>query len=544
MKLVCALLAGLALCCACHAQNELVNLALNAPYTLSPAPNYGLCTDPGDATQLTDGVYSEGYFWTQTGTVGWSGRTLIFINVDLGKVQPICGLSYNAAAGAAQVEWPQRILIYVSDDGVAWHQIGDLMDMIPGDLLPAPEIYGVRKLATTGLKTHGRYVQLAVMPRGAYSFVDEMEVYKGTDDMLQAALPGEAVPDVAMNLKSFGFNTLIQEQLGLDLDAARADLAAGLTQAQREALGAKAEALTARLGKMPPVPMAGFKAILPMTDLEKEIYAFQAEVWRAQGKPPLRVWQAHRWEYLGPSDEPAGEAAPRVAVRMMNGETRAEVVNFTNAGAQALKLRLRLTGLPGGTDPKYAVLREVLHTGTRRFVSVAAALPEMKKDGEYALLTVEPGMTRQVWVEFSPQDLEAGKHEGTLEVAGLPQGGTAPGTPVVVAFGIPVTLDISAVKFPEQTSLLVGGWDYTDSPSQYGVKPGNRAALIQYLKEHRVNMPWGTSAVMPEGAYNADGTLAIAPDTARFDEWVHNWEGAKLYMVFVAKGDAGGAFTG
>jgi hypothetical protein len=38
------------------------NLALRKPYTLEPSPNYAHCTDPGDATQLTDGQYTDGYF--------------------------------------------------------------------------------------------------------------------------------------------------------------------------------------------------------------------------------------------------------------------------------------------------------------------------------------------------------------------------------------------------------------------------------------------------------------------------------------------------
>ena len=40
------------------------NIALGIPYTLEPAPAYEHCTDPDDDKQLTDGVYTEGYFWT------------------------------------------------------------------------------------------------------------------------------------------------------------------------------------------------------------------------------------------------------------------------------------------------------------------------------------------------------------------------------------------------------------------------------------------------------------------------------------------------
>ena len=51
------------------------NIALGASYTLEPGPNYGLCSDPGDAEQLTDGVYTDGYFWAQLSTVGWQEKT-------------------------------------------------------------------------------------------------------------------------------------------------------------------------------------------------------------------------------------------------------------------------------------------------------------------------------------------------------------------------------------------------------------------------------------------------------------------------------------
>src|SRR4051794_17078460 len=36
------------------------NLALGRPYQLAPRPNYGPCTDPGDATDLTDGKHTNG----------------------------------------------------------------------------------------------------------------------------------------------------------------------------------------------------------------------------------------------------------------------------------------------------------------------------------------------------------------------------------------------------------------------------------------------------------------------------------------------------
>ncbi len=62
-------------------------------------PNYGLCSDPGDAEQLTDGVYTEGYFWVQKSTVGYAEKTPSMVTIDLGEVKPIRGVSYHTAGG-------------------------------------------------------------------------------------------------------------------------------------------------------------------------------------------------------------------------------------------------------------------------------------------------------------------------------------------------------------------------------------------------------------------------------------------------------------
>ena len=91
------------------------NIALGAKYTLWPAPNYSYCTEAGDATQLTDGKTTTDYFWTQPGTVGWSGAPYAVVTVDLGRVEPIAGASFDTAAGVAGVLWPAAIHLLVSD---------------------------------------------------------------------------------------------------------------------------------------------------------------------------------------------------------------------------------------------------------------------------------------------------------------------------------------------------------------------------------------------------------------------------------------------
>ena len=75
---------GSGLCAAAEAPGE--NLARGKPYRLAPAPTYRHCTDGGDRTQLTDGVYTKGYFWTQKTTVGWQNVNRAQVTIDLGAI--------------------------------------------------------------------------------------------------------------------------------------------------------------------------------------------------------------------------------------------------------------------------------------------------------------------------------------------------------------------------------------------------------------------------------------------------------------------------
>ena len=92
------------------------NIALGASYTMEPGPNYRLCTDPGDFEQLTDGVYTEGYFWAQKSTVGWVRVKPVILTLDLGTVKPIRGVSYHTAGGFAAVRWPEAIHIFTAGE--------------------------------------------------------------------------------------------------------------------------------------------------------------------------------------------------------------------------------------------------------------------------------------------------------------------------------------------------------------------------------------------------------------------------------------------
>ncbi len=517
------------------AAEQPVNLARGKTYTMS-TPNYALCADPEDGIQLTDGVRTQGHFWTRKTTVGWSGGGTVSIVIDLAADSPIGALALSTAGGVADVHWPAGITVLLSPDGKTWHEIGDLASRSArSDPPPAYGTYATYTYRRDGLATHGRFVRFLVEPEGTYVFCDEIEVYAGTPEALAAPYAGEALPDSKDLGRLLTFNRLLKAQLARDLQAAQDCLhVAPLTAEQKHALEQQAEALAARLAGLPRQSPAGFRAVLPMNDLERDVFAFQAAVWRAEGKAALRVWQTQRWDPLAPSQEPTPGSPPAaLSIAMMQNEVRADVLNLTNAAATATAVRIETEQLPG--DPAvWLTVYEVQNVGTRCGVAVAAALTGTRRAGKGWEVSVPAGMTRQVWVSAHSAALPAGVHEGVLRLRTA--GSALP--------AVPFRLRVFPLHFPDQTTLNLGGWEYTDRSGVGGITAANREALVTHLRERYVNAPWASAAALPLGTYDAQGNFARTPDTTVFDAFVKLWPGARHYMVFLGIGDWGNLTAG
>jgi hypothetical protein len=502
------------------------NVALGKPYTLLPAPNYGYATDRGDKTQLTDGAYTVGYFWTQKTTVGWQNAAPAIVSLDLGQVQPLAGLSYNTAAGVAGVTWPTSIIVMVSDDGKTWGMAGDLIEMATRNGGPPAEPYSIHRFATGDLKTHGRYVKLYI-DQVPYTFVDEIEVYQGPDALLQIAYTNtEANPEVLFAQRRV--HTAVLWRLRTDLaEARRAIEASGLKAEEKQALLAKAAAIAPEIEKLPLEIPAGFRSVLPLNAIHARIYALHAPLHRAQGLGPLTVWHSNRWDPLQPVAVPAGKpASPQLRVQMMRREYRGEAFNLTNATDNVMTLDLAISGLPGGPNPDYVSVREVPFTDTRDRIPIAAALPEAQKAGNAYRLTIPAGMTRQVWLDFRPMDVKAGRYTGQINLTGAARA------------SLPLMLQLYPLDFPAMPGIHIGGWDYTNGPRMYDATPENQQALIRTMIANYVDTPWATSSVQPANAkFDPEGNLTSELKFDNWDEWTAKWPGARLYAVFLSVGN-------
>lgn len=507
-----------------------VNVALNKPYTLTPTPRYRYCTDAGDKTQLTDGAYVKGYFWTQQGTVGWSSVAPVFCTIDLGRVEPICGVSWSTAAGVAGVNWPECLYVLASEDRKTWTYLGDLCEWGNHGQPPPQGAYATFRYATDRLKGRGRYVCVIAAAR-PFCFVDEIEVWRGPDAWLTEPMSGRQASDPRQFYNESCVQSGVSARLRQDLNmifsqAATNGLSAALAPHNDEAERLRA-AIADSAAKMP----STLQTILPYGALHEKILALNVPVLHASGVTQPRLWQNNRWDPLALTALPSSGAETSVlSLDLMRGEVRGEVLNLTNPHDRTLPFTLRLEGLPAALNLE---LREVVPTDTQSRTPVMAALRPLVPDAQgRCTLNVPAGCTRQVWLSCRRPAASPGVHEGRLLVEA---------SPVAFRRGVAVRVRLRNLDFPRQPRLHLGGWDYVQGAADYYRAPGNLAPNLALMRDMYVDSPWATPAVFPKGArFDEAGQLlnADALDYTLWDEWIARWQGARNYCVFFAVGPA------
>lgn len=161
------------------------NIALHKSYTLSVSPNYRNTAPSSDKTSLTDGIYTKGYFWAATTTVGWE-HVPVSITIDLEQSQPISSVTFNTVRRQDQfVNFPKNIFVFISNDDENYQYAGDAAD----DTGNVPGPYLVKKFVLNNINSTGRYIRISVIPNGTFVFCDEIEVWKGTQNALRQTYP-------------------------------------------------------------------------------------------------------------------------------------------------------------------------------------------------------------------------------------------------------------------------------------------------------------------------------------------------------------------
>lgn len=478
------------------------NLALGRPYTLSQPPNYSYCTDAGDATQLTDGAFSQGYFWTDKATVGWQHNPRIDIVVDLGSIQPIGTIAINVAGGrraaaAAGVELPDAWIL-VSADGKDFHEVRTFQGYRLPDL---PDTY-VRRYTASSLAVAGRYVAVVLLPNGPFAFLDEIEVLRDA----QAAPP--ATPGTTLA----GLGQAITERRGamiaeLGRERAVADRIAGV------------RANLAAAGVAAPAAPAGEDG--PWLQANARLAAA-----RFPGRPVI-AWNRDPWKDHHLCSLPPAGTSSVASFSLVMGTTEYEsaAVVLTNPGPDPLRITATLDALrgPAGIIPASDLtVRIDAIADCRDGVMRADALPLLDADGA----VIEPGCTRQVWLSVRTTGQPAGTYRGELAL-GLPDGRLL----------LAVTAEVLPAKLPDRLPLAAVDWGYL-SFTPCAADPD---AAIRDRAAHRITTAVLNPPALPRFTVAADGGVTSSDFTA-FDAAVARYRAAGFdrFIFFTFFGDMGG----
>ena len=504
---------------------ELVNVAAGKPYTFSVSPNYSHCTDEGDATDLTDGSTAEQMDWVKKSTVGWTRPTRIQITIDLGRVEPICGVAYYGVAGSAGICWPGSILVSASEDGGAFYEAGELYRLAE-DPLPRGYGYSTYAFRTRALQTKGRYVRFDIVSAGSYVFLDELEVYRGDAAWVEHGYEGQPIADDYAVDKTRLTKVGVYRRLRRDLEATRREVeAASLDGAPRKRLLVRLDDLTQELsGSDYPDDVEAFRAILPFNDLHRKIFQVRSAALAAKGAAAMTVWHTHRYDIMD-LFEPVGDEVERINLAMMENERRVEVFNLTNASTVAQRVRLKVEGLPGGTNPDYVRVYEVAFVDEREGVANGLALLHLARRADRYETTVEAGMTRQIWVDVDTAAVSAGNYAGKVTLTG--QGWRK---------DLGFDLSVAPVRMADKPSCSLTMWDYVYTLG-YAITPENQAAAVLDMREHLVDAPWAHSSALPQfeaSDFDAAGSLVGELDFAKWDGYVKMFPWARYYFVFAA----------
>ena len=324
----------------------------------------------------------------------------------------------------------------------------------------------------------------------------------------------------------------LRERLRLDLAAVRQALQeTSLPEDERGKALQRADELALQVEALPADLPPGFRAIFPLNDLHASIYALNAYVLRAGGFPPLSAWTQNRWDPLFPMQAPAKppKTSPKLNVAMMRREYRSEAFNLTNATDKPIKAHLKLTGLPGGDNPAWVSVREVLFTDTYVHFPIAAALPEARRITGGFEVTIPAGTTRQVWLTFHPTTQLAQTHKGRIVVTAKD----------IKPITIPLQVRLYPFDFPAELSIAVGGWDYShDKAAARDAGILDLSKFVKFLRGYWVNTPWASRIPLDGCEFDADGHLTREPDYTVWDRWITAWKGARYYADFLVFDDS------
>lgn len=448
---------------------EASNLAFGARYTFEPVARYDLTRDEGDATQLTDGRYASGHFWTSRDAVGWVESGPIRIEIDLGTVRSITDICFNTARGNnAGVSFPERVDILVSSDRKQYIALGDAYQGKPHE----DGGYRVQKFCAAHLAAAGRYVLLVVQPRGRFTFMDEIEVLggEGTANNVRSPLTLIKRENITDFLKA-------SHALGHRKEAL-ARLSARMLANPRPEMQHRIKAFVSRLSQ---ASVADEDALETLQD---ELLALHRLALSGNFREPLIVWRKSPWAAFSQIDSPTPDTLVKGELDfdlMRRGSTSNAFVLTNNSDQlQNIRIAVAMEGLADAV-PQIEV-REVVPVVAANHETIGDAL-RLLENGE---VSIKPGESRQIWLTLLAGAAASGDYAGKASVGFIQDN--------LPAKNFSLRVKVWPAAFPEQQHVSVNTWPYLNwRPIEKFPAQAARDLFVHHANVvvlHPAQIPW------------------------------------------------------
>jgi len=500
--------------CNCTLVSAGRNLALHKSYTLSPKPNYHLCTDKSDVIQLTDGKTS-GSKWMNKSTVGWQkAEPAVEIVIDIGKNSAIYEVRIHTIGGGfGDVEFPEFAAVLLSDDGWEFRFVG----LVSSKDLENVRTRGYRGVSRTmsvrDINAPGRYVKFIIRPKWRYVFLDEVEVL---GDSLSAARNIKLRNDLEVFTSSEELIKRIYGYLQLRENAAAA---LESTKENRSKLsGQFSEKMFSELERQ------AQKADTPtkLLAIKEQVGKTRAEIYKAVYGKPFVCLPANPMEIVFEKDMFLGESAKDINVRMWQNEYESAAFNIVNCSDEEITMAVSISPLlsPAGEkidSNKTFTIRRAIYVKGSTVGSIADALV-LQAERPF---TLQPGGLTQMWLTIFNPMLTAGSYKGQVGI--LAKTEKRENLPIET---IPVTIEVQKHKFPENFALNTCNWAY------YKVAP--MPEIVEDLHNHHINVYVVPPQDLPFLRFASDRPGVIRkPNFANLDKALqcHNYAGTYLLCL-------------
>jgi len=498
--------------CNCSLVSARGNLALRKDYTLSPKPNYHLCTNKSDVIQLTDGRTS-GSKWTNKSTVGWQkAEPAVEIVIDLGKKSAIYEVRIHTIGGGfADVEFPEFAAVLLSDDGREFRLAG-LVSSKDLENVRARGYRGVFRTMNIGnINAPGRYVKLVIRPKWRYVFLDEVEVF---GDSLSAAKNIKLRNDLEVFTSSEELLKRIYDYLQLRENAAAALKS---TKANRSKLsGQFSEKMFSELERQ------AQKADTPtkLLAIKEQVGKTRAEIYKAVYGKPFVCLPTNPMEIVFEKEMLLRESTKDINIQIWQNEYESAAFNIINCSDEEITMAVSISPLlgPAGKQvdsKKTFTVRRAIYVKGSTVGSIADALV-LQAERPFNL---QPGELTQIWLTIFNPTLKAGIYKGRVGVLAI----TTKGEKLPIET-IPVTIEVQKHEFPENFALNTCNWAY--------YKVASAAEMAEDLHNHHINVYTVPPQDLPFLRFSSDRPGDVRkPNFANLDNALFHHNYARTYLL-------------